>query len=130
MDASTITIPFPTTSPWLQQIAATYIQAVQGNPAAAKEIKDVALQTDAQWAAGHPSADPHTFDYARNAYKAAYAALQALGLFSTGGSSDVQGGPTTSTGAPAAPGTTNGGKRGLVLAVVVLLAVYLVARWL
>lgn len=86
-----VTIPFSiagqATTSWLYRIAQSYVKAVQGDVAATKEITGNASATDAQWQAAHPDmgADVHKYDYARNAYKAAAAALASHGALQTGG---------------------------------------------
>jgi hypothetical protein len=106
---TTPAIPFATTTPWLVQIGADYLAAAAGDAAKAKQIRDSAVMTDAEWNAAHPSPTPGAFDYARTAYRTAYAALQALGMFATAPSAaPVSGAPTTPpvTGTPTMP--TNG----------------------
>lgn len=76
--AATIKIPFSVgSSPWLQQIADLFLKAAQGDANAFKSIQAEATASDAVWSQEHrsPNGDPHAYDYARNAFKAAYAAL-------------------------------------------------------
>lgn len=129
---TTPSVPFAITTPWLQQIADQFLAAAAGDAAAAKLVRDNALQTDAQWNAAHPAPTPGTFDYARNAYRAAYASLQGLGLFAQPQPAPaVVGAPTAPavTGAPMGTAAMNGTwKTYLVWVVAIVAGIWLLRK--
>lgn len=82
-------IPFtnPSNSGWLNQIAAAFLKAWNGDQASLTSIRTTALYTDAQWNAAHADVANATvtYAYARNAYKAAYAQLVNGGKYGSAG---------------------------------------------
>lgn len=120
-----VKIPFTVTggaTGWLQQIADLYVKAYNGDATAAKTIQTVASYTDAQWQQAHPDmgTDVHKYDYARNAYKAAYTALQEHAKQTAAATTPVK----TTTPAPASSASS------LVWIVVAVVAVWVVYRFL